>query len=131
MSSLLSALVHFDRDLLRRLLQALSEDPTPQRVQNLRTFIRTMIPNAAAFSDLIACALDSIDTLNSFPLETWATPLYRGVASEHADSVLERELIQVDSDPLRDTVSTLTLRTTTTTDESTGSGDTSGGGDSA
>ena len=125
MSSLLSALVHFDRDLLRRLLQALSEDPTPQRVQNLRTFIRTMIPNAAAFSNLIACALDSIDTLNSFPLETWATPLYRGVALEHGEIAQDRGLFLVDAE------STVTFRTTGTTDESTVTGDASGGGDSA
>lgn len=135
MSSLSSVLAPTDRDFLRRVLQALSEDPTPQRVQNLRTFIGTMIQNAVAFSDLIASALDSIDTLNSFPLETWATSLYSGVAPEHGDStqdsLQERELILVDSDPLRDTPSTLTLRTTATTDQSTVSGYASGGGDSA
>ena len=128
MSSLSRALPTTDRDILLLCLKGLSEDPTHQRVLFMRRVIdeiEAMIPNNAAFSGLVASALASINTLNSFPLETWATPLYRGVALEHGEIAQDRGLFLVDAE------STVTFRTTGTTDESTVTGDASGGGDSA
>jgi hypothetical protein len=87
MSSLLGALEPVHGNLLLQNLQEFSVDPTPLRLQFVQLLIRItgerMIPNHAAFSGLVAGALDSIEALErGFPLADWAPLLYRPMAPD-------------------------------------------------
>ena len=87
MSSLLGALEPVDGNYLLQNLQDLSDDPTPLRLQFVQSLIRItgerMIPNDAAFSGLVAGALDSIEALErGLPLADWAPLLHSGMAPD-------------------------------------------------